>query len=164
MIDLRSMTDDEINQLVDAIRVENRRRSALAAEAEAMDRIQQEAQSALGIVHEHGVEWVAPAPGDHSAMYARHQVVTHKGEQHISLVPYNHWEPDPTADHYLHTWKSYSDPTSGPVEWDPERSYTPPAAVTYKGKTYDLIHSHSSPGWEPGDPAMHAVWAEVTEE
>ena len=164
MIDLRSMTDDELGKLSDAIRAENKRRQALATEADAMDRIQQETQDALGIDYEHGVEWVAPDPGDHSTMYPRHQVVTHLGEQHISTVPYNHWEPDPTADHYIHTWKPYSDPASGPVEWDADRNYTPPATVVLEGKVYELTHTHSLPGWRPGDPTMHAVWAEVTEE
>ena len=42
--------------------------------------------------------------------------------------------------------------------WDPAATYYPPAEVTHKGEVWDLIHTHASPGWEPGDPAMHAVW------
>ena len=45
-----------------------------------------------------------------------------------------------------------------PAAWDPTATYYPPAAVTHNGRVYDLGHTHASPGWEPGNPTMHAVW------
>lgn len=58
-------------------------------------------------------------------------------------------EPDPDP-------PTEPDPEFEP--WDPLRSYSPPATVTHNGRVYDLTHTYASPGWEPGDPTMHAVW------
>lgn len=161
MHDLRSYSDDELNELIDEVRSEKRRREAVNRETEAINLLQVETQSALGIVIEHGEQWKQPVPGDRSTMYPQNQVVSHNGKLHMSKVPYNHWEPDEDAPHYLHTWQRYSEPDSGPEIWDPEKQYTPPVSVIHNDKVYELIHTHSAPGWVPGHPSLSSVWKEV---
>lgn len=47
-----------------------------------------------------------------------------------------------------------------PDAWDPLKTYSKPpgATVTHKGVVYDLTFAVATPGQEPGDPVMWAVW------
>ena len=89
MIDLETITDEELHQLRQAIGAEiERRRIIASAEAQA-DRIAHEYGEAIGRTD--GEEWTQPT-GAHDA-YPLGATVTHKGKQWENLTPANVWEP-----------------------------------------------------------------------
>lgn len=67
---------------------------------------------------------------------------------HGTIEPEPEPEPDPEQD------------PDNPPAWDPTATYSSPpgATVTHKGTTYDLTFAVATPGQEPGDPTMWAIW------
>lgn len=106
--------------------------------------------------------------GTHSAhdAYGMGDVVAVEGGYRRSLLAAN--PHDPMDAHGARWWEEVwpdgdgwtTENPEGEVIEDCDRNHTywPPAAVQHKGQVWDLTHTHASPGWEPGDPAMHAVW------
>lgn len=159
--DITALTDAELDTLARAVQAEQERRTVMADAEQRVTEIVDAYQRAINRAD--GDEWAQPT----SALdaYAMAALVTREGRTFRSLHAANVWDPLDThgARWWQEVWltgdgeETTVDP-DGPQPWDPATTYYPPAAVTLDGITYDLIHTHASPGWRPDDPAMYAVW------
>ena len=104
--DLGSLSDDELNELRQAVGVEIERRVIIANARDQADRIAKEYSEAVGRVD--GAEWAQPT-GAHDA-YPLGAIVTHGGRVWENVTPANVWEPGVSG------WREQA--TSGPGEGD----------------------------------------------
>ena len=103
-----------------------------------------------GSGHVDGEPWTQPTHALDAYRFGA--IVTEDGAEYRSRTPFNTWGPPSEHPRWWERVAAVVD------EWDPTAEYWPPAKVTRGGRTYVLIHTHAEPGWDPADPAMHAVW------
>ena len=152
MTDYENMSDEELQEILDAVQAEYSKRMVIRQAAEQLDAINTNIQSALG--RSPGEDWIQPT-GAHDA-YPRWWEVKHNEKFYTSLIPANTTTPgsDPRW------WKEINLPTeepevpvdpNAPKEWNGEYfQYLPDEKVTYKGVIYRVVQSHTSqPGWTP---------------
>lgn len=163
-MDLTTLTDDEARDLLGRVYAEVQRRDAIAqapAQAEALA-----TAYAAAIGRQDGDDWTAPS-GAHDSVPVD-AVVEHRGRYwrntHSTVNP---WEPGTPNAGWTEVWPDSEggwtdaqlDPDTGEEiipAWDERASYFKPAAVEHEGVVYDLIHTNSDPGWEPG--TLPSVW------
>ena len=162
MIDLdhlTTLTDAEARDLLAAVYAEVQRRDAIAkapAQAEALA-----TRYAAAIGRKDGDPY-QPVTGAHDAYPPGSIVEGNAGEYHRSTALASH-APGTTGAPWERVWPdgdgwTTEAPAGTPIpEWDAAVAYRPPAVVTHKGQTWDLVHTNSDPGWEPG--VVPGVWA-----
>ena len=155
-MDLTTMTSEELTELEQSIQAERFRRAASDVLPLTINNLVEEYQQAAGLTE--GSPFVQPT-GAHDAIppNALRSFPDGTTRKNISGQWLAHG-----PDEFPQGWEIVSplpDPDNPPA-WDPTATYSKPpgATVTHKGVVYDLTHSVALPGWEPGDPAMHAVW------
>ena len=163
-MDLATLTDDDLAALIrDAYAEERRRATIQAAPVEAATLATQYAEA---IGRADGDEWQAPT-GAHDSVPVG-AVVEHHGRYwrntHGAVNP---WEPGTPNAGWIEVWPDgeggWTDTQLDPdtceeviPAWDERASYVKPATVEHEGVVYDLIHTNSDPGWEPG--TLPSVW------
>lgn len=89
MIDLTSLSDDDLAALRVQVLTEEERRYTLATAPDRADQLASDYLTATG--HDPGTDWTQPT-GAHDA-YPRGWTVQHDGRTWTSLTPANVWEP-----------------------------------------------------------------------
>ena len=157
-MDLTTLTDAEVRDLLGRVYTEVQRRDAIAqasAQAEALA-----ATYAAAIGRKPGDPY-QPVTGAHDA-YPPGSIVSDGGNHYRATAWASH-APGTTGAPWERVWAdgdgwTTTPPAGTPIpEWDAAVAYRPPAVVTHKGKTWDLAHTNSDPGWEPG--VVPGVWA-----
>lgn len=156
-MDLTTLTDTEARDLLAAVYADVQRRETIAAApARAADLAAQYAQA----IGRHDGDAYQPVSGAHDA-YPPGSIVS-EGDDHYRATAWASHAPGTTGAPWERVWPDGDGWTTTPpadqVEaWDPDASYRRPSVVTHKGKTWDLVHTNSDPGWEPG--VVPGVWA-----
>lgn len=147
MIDLETISDEELHALRQAVGAEIERRRIIAnAEAQA-DRIVREYGEAIGRVD--GTEWVQPT-GAHDA-YPLGATVTHDGKTWENLTPANVWEPGVSGWREVATDPDTGEPTV-PEYVQPtgaHDAYKKGDKVTFEGAVYESVIDGNV--WTPRD-------------
>lgn len=157
MVDLTTLTDDELNTLrADVINERARRQTLLTAPA-AMEQLQAQYVAALGRVD--GAEWVAPTMA--LDVYKLNDKVTRDGKTWESLLSNNDQMPgNPDDPQSYRWWRDLSTPPIGQNDWDGNgHDYAVDDLVVYQGNTYRVLQAHTSqPGWNPNAvPALYEL-------
>ena len=145
--DLEGLSDEELNELRQAIGAEIERRRIIASAEEQADRIAKEYSEAIGRTD--GIEWVQPT-GAHDA-YPLGATVTHNGKVWENLTPANVWEPGVSG------WREQAGETSDgePVVPDyvqptgAHDAYKKGDRVTFGGTVYESVIDGNV--WTPTD-------------
>ena len=139
MIEVASLSDEELAALLDEARLEYQRRQNLVAAVEAAPEFADAMQAALGRTPD--TPWVQPL-GAFDA-YPRDWVTPHKGKTWVSLVDENVWEPGVTG------WREQTNGT--PPQWvqptGAHDAYMKGDRVTDGGDTYTSDVDHNV--WPP---------------
>ena len=158
-MDLNALIDAELDTLRIEVLIEQERRNTLAnahAQAEAL------ATAYAAAIGRKDGDPYQPVTGAHDAYPPGSIVEGNAGEYHRSTAWASH-PPGTQGAQWERVWPDGDDWTTTPPagtpipEWDAAVAYRPPAVVTHKGKTWDLAHTNSDPGWEPG--VVPGVWA-----
>ena len=151
-MDLTEYTDEQLNELEQALAEERDRRYIMANMPEQIEQLIASYQDANGLGT--GEEWVQPT-GAHDA-YRNGAVVTHNGKTWESLTPANVWEPGVSG------WREAVAEGAGPAEWvrptGAHDSYKKGDRVRFKGKNYESLRDGNV--WSPA--AYPAGWKELT--
>ena len=151
-MDLTEYTDEQLNELEQAIAEERDRRYITANMPEQIEQMIGAYQDANGLGT--GEEWKAPT-GAHDA-YRAGAVVTHDGKEWESLTPANVWEPGVSG------WREAVAEGAGPAEWvqptGAHDSYKKGDRVRFEGKNYESLMDGNV--WSPA--AYPAGWKELT--
>ena len=151
-MDLTEYTDEQLNELEQALAEERDRRYIMAKMPEQIEQLIASYQDANGLGT--GEEWVQPT-GAHDA-YRNGAVVTHNGKTWESLTPANVWEPGVSG------WREAVAEGAGPAEWvqptGAHDSYKKGDRVRFKGKNYESLMDGNV--WSPA--AYPAGWKELT--
>lgn len=130
MIDLSSITDDELSNLFHAVSEEQSRRITLQNVQEAISNLQKDYLVAAG--REIGQPWVQPE-GAHD-VYPIGWVVTHMNKTWTSLTDNNAHAPGVSG------WREETPEGSGPAEWvqpsGGHDAYKTGDLVTFQGRVY----------------------------
>ena len=151
-MDLTEYTDEQLNELEQAIAEERDRRYIMAKMPEQIEQLISAYQDANGLGA--GEEWHAPT-GAHNA-YLNGAVVTHNGKTWESLTPANVWEPGASG------WREAVAEGAEPAEWvqptGAHDSYKKGDRVRFEGKNYESLMDGNV--WSPA--AYPAGWKELT--
>ena len=151
-MDLTEYTDEQLNELEQALAEERDRRYIMAKMPEQIEQMIASYQDANGLGQ--GEEWVQPT-GAHDA-YRQGATVTHNGKLWESLTPANVWEPG------LSGWREKVEEGAGPAEWaqptGAHDSYKKGDRVRFEGKNYESLMYGNV--WSPA--AYPAGWKELT--
>ena len=146
-MDLTEYTDEQLNELEQALAEERDRRYIMEKVPEQIEQMIASYQVANGLGQ--GEEWVQPT-GVHDA-YRIGAVVTRNGKTWESLTPANAWEPGVSG------WREAVAEGAEPAEWvQPTGAHDPYKKgdrVTYNGVVYESIvdgnvWSPSAYGWK----------------
>ena len=157
-MNLTALTDDDLDALRVSVLTEQGRRRMLAeapAHAEALA-----IAYATAVGRKPGAPY-QPVTGAHDA-YPKGSIVSLSGDYYRATAWASH-APGTTGAPWERVWPdgdgwTTEAPAGTPIpEWDAAVAYRPPAVVTHKGQTWDLVHTNSDPGWEPG--VVPGVWA-----
>ena len=151
-MDLTEYTDEQLDELEQALAEERDRRYIMANMPEQIEQMigaYQDANS-LGT----GEVWVQPT-GAHDA-YRQGATVTHNGKEWESLTPANVWEPGVSG------WRERTPEGGDPPEFvqptGAHDSYKKGDRVRFEGKTYESLMDGNV--WSPA--AYPAGWKELT--
>lgn len=151
-MDLTEYTDEQLNELEQAIAEERDRRYIMANMPEQIEQMIGAYQDANGLGQ--GEEWKAPT-GAHDA-YRQGAIVEHNGKLWESLTPANVWEPGVSG------WREKVEEGAGPAEWvqptGAHDSYKKGDRVRFEGKNYESLMDGNV--WSPA--AYPAGWKELT--
>ena len=151
-MDHTEYTDEQLNELEQAIAEERDRRYIMAKMPEQIEQMIASYQDTNGLGT--GEEWKAPT-GAHDA-YRQGATVTHNGKVWESLTPANVWEPGMSG------WREKVEEGTGPAEWvqptGAHDSYKKGDRVRFKGKNYESLMYGNV--WSPA--AYPAGWKELT--
>ena len=151
-MDLTEYTDEQLNELEQAIAEERDRRYIMANMPEQIEQMIGAYQDANGLGT--GEEWVQPT-GAHDA-YRQGATVTHNGKVWESLTSANVWEPGMSG------WREKVEDGTGPAEWvqptGAHDSYKKGDRVRFEGKNYESLMNGNV--WTPA--AYPAGWKELT--
>ena len=151
-MDLTEYTDEQLNELEQAIAEERDRRYIMVNMPEQIEQMIGAYQDANGLGT--GEEWVQPT-GAHDA-YRQGATVTHNGKVWDSLTPANVWEPGMSG------WREKVEDGTGPAEWvqptGAHDSYKKGDRVRFEGKNYESLMNGNV--WTPA--AYPAGWKELT--
>lgn len=114
-IDVKNMTDEELNVALSAISQEISSRKVMADVPKKMDVLNRDYLAAAGLSD--GATWVQPT-GAHDA-YPQFWLVEHGGKTWMSLIPANVWEPGVSG------WREQVDPPSNPEDLPEDAEDTP---------------------------------------
>ena len=177
---MQGLTDEDFQRFRADVRVEQRRRDDLQAQAELI----QDQREAGILPGPEGTEWVMPTDARWNTYMAGDQV-THNGQEWESQVDYNVWEPGGEGV-YDNVWKQVEKPTESepepepepqpepepepepqpetptepePTPWAPGLQLAAGQRITHNGKTFEVIQAHTTQaGWEPGTPGLDALY------
>ena len=139
MIELSSMTDEELSDLAFAVNEERSARHRRASREQAMNEMLETAKGDDGV--ESGAAWVAPS-GAHDS-YPLGWIVAHAGKEWESLVTGNVWEPGVSG------WREVA---PGVAAWvqptGAHDAYSLGAVVSHNGQTW--VSTAAANVWEPG--------------
>lgn len=151
-MDLTEYTDEQLNELEQAIAEERDRRYIMASMPEQIEQMIGAYQDANGLGT--GEEWKAPT-GAYDA-YRQGATVTHNGKEWESLTPANVWAPGVSG------WREKVEEGAGPAEWvqstGAHDSYKKGDRVRFAGKNYESLMDGNV--WSPA--AYPAGWKELT--
>lgn len=155
MTDLAALTDADLDALRLAVLLEQERRNLIAQAPAAASELATRYAAAIG--RKDGDPY-QPVTGAHDA-YRPGSVVSDGDDYYRATAWASH---PPGQGPWERVWADgdgwASTPPADQVEaWDPKASYRRPSVVIHKGKTWDLVHTNSDPGWEPG--VVPGVWA-----
>ena len=151
-MDLTEYTDEQLNELEQALVEEQDRRRLAADLPTQIETLVDTYQTAVGLGQ--GEEWVQPT-GAHDA-YRQGATVTHNGKVWDSLTPANVWEPGVSG------WREKVEEGAGPAEWvqptGAHDAYSLGDRVRFEGKNYESLMDGNV--WSPA--AYPAGWKELT--
>ena len=141
MIEVASLSDEELAALLDEARLEYQRRRDLTSAIDSTPGLIEALLTTTG--REPGAEWVQPT-GAHDA-YSEGWEVTHDGKTWVSLTAANVWEPGVSG------WREVVEEGGVPVWVQPtgaHDSYKKGDQVSHNGDTWTSIIDANT--WEPG--------------
>ena len=151
-MDLTKYTDEQLNELEQALAEEQDRRRLAADLPIQIETLVGTYQTAAGLGQ--GEAWKAPT-GAHDA-YRQGAIVEHRGKTWESLTPASVWEPG------LSDWREKVEEGAGPAEWaqptGAHDSYKKGDRVRFEGKNYESLRGGNV--WSPA--AYPAGWKELT--
>ena len=161
MIDLTTLTDDEARDLLDAVYADVQRRTTLANAPARADRLAADVSAALGRTD--GTLWAdSPVTGAHD-VWPTGMICQHPAGQYWRAGRLESFPPGTQGAPWTRVWPdgdggwTETPPAGTPVEaWDRTKQYMRPAVVSHEGRVWDLTHTNSDPGWEPG--VVPGVW------
>ena len=158
MTDLAALNDADLDALRLAVLLEQERRNLLVQAPAAAVELATRYAAAIG--RKEGDPY-QPVTGAHDS-YPPGFIVSDGGNHYRATAWASH-APGTTGAPWERVWPdgdgwTTEAPAGTPIpEWDAAVAYRPPAVVTHKGQTWDLVHTNSDPGWEPG--VVPGVWA-----
>lgn len=151
-MDLTEYTDEQLNELEQALAEERDRRYIMANTPGQIEQLIASYQDANGLGT--GEAWKAPT-GAHDA-YRQCATVTHNGKLWESLTPANVWEPGVSG------WRERTPEGAGSAEWvqptGAHDAYKKGDRVRFEGKNYESLMDGNV--WSPA--AYPAGWKELT--
>lgn len=150
MLDIATLTDTEVDALLDQLREEKLSRRSLQEALGANPVLLTPYLESLGR-HE-GDDWVQPL-GAHDA-YPVDWQVQHNGKTWVSLIDNNVWEPG------VSSWGEVTDGVTLPTWVQPtgaHDAYTEDAWVMHNGRVW--LNKHPANVWEPG--TVGAPWTDM---
>lgn len=140
-MDVTTLTDTELDQLVLDVQSERQRRSNLATIPETIDLLNRTYLADDGVVP--GEDWRQPT-GAHDAYPLDWQVV-YNGKTWVSLTSANVWAPG------VSSWREVVPPQAPPAEWvqptGSQDAYNKGARVTFQGQIYESLLDANT--WSP---------------
>ena len=151
-MDLTEYTDEQLNELEQALAEERDRRYIMANMPGQIETLVGTYQTAAGLGQ--GEEWKAPTSA-HDA-YRQGATVTHNGKVWESLTPANVWEPGVSG------WRERTPEGGDPPEFvqptGAHDAYSLGDRVRFEGKNYESLMNGNV--WSPA--AYPAGWKELT--
>lgn len=161
-MDFTEMTDEELAQLQAEAGAELARRQTAEVFEQKVNELYESARASGAIkAPEQGETWVQPTHAGNA--YKKGDVVTHNGEQWVSTVTPNTWEPGVSGWHRT----PETDPETGEPgvpEWvrpsGAHDAYQIGDRIRYNGRIYESIHPGANT-WPPDEYA--AAWKLIEE-